>query len=222
MMNRTMTMIGIEMGENMTRENAVDLFVVADESQEDSYFLLPIELLKQVSPILLNQLSKAKASIHPTTIAALVKVCKALKLPAMSQAEIENERAAIENGSFSTVIQDYAKIFIQEAVSALKKPVSADDQHQSVNEYKEKESAMNDEKKTPSNMNTLQNAAATHQFVIGSITENGLSVSANPRTHANIHDAQAECERLAITNPGKRFVPLQMHGSVVVGKPAWN
>lgn len=206
-----------------------DLFVVTDQSREDAFFLLPVELLKQVSPILLDQLDKAASSINPATIDSVVNVCKALKLPMLTRGDIESGYEMIKNGDYSSAVHGYAKNFIQDAVNALKKnvPNLTAKQSQSFNEYKEQESTMNDEKQTASanamtNMITLVNAAASGRYIIGSITESGLSVAQDPRVHEDIKKAQAECERLAITNPGKRFVLIQLRGSVMVGKPTWN
>jgi hypothetical protein len=49
-----------------------------------------------------------------------------------------------------------------------------------------------------------------HAYIVGSVSDTGLSLAANPVLHANIQDARAECVRLAKLNPGKNFIALQL------------
>ncbi len=49
-----------------------------------------------------------------------------------------------------------------------------------------------------------------HAYIVGSVSDAGLSVAANPVVHANIQDARTECLRLAKLNPGKNFIAMQL------------
>ena len=49
-----------------------------------------------------------------------------------------------------------------------------------------------------------------HSYIVGSVSEAGLSIAEAPVVHANITEARAECARLAKLNPGKNFIALQL------------
>ena len=49
-----------------------------------------------------------------------------------------------------------------------------------------------------------------HAYIVGSVSESGLSISEAPVTHPTIIEARAECQRLAKLNPGKNFIALQL------------
>jgi hypothetical protein len=64
----------------------------------------------------------------------------------------------------------------------------------------------------------------THgNVIIGSIQGDGsISFSANPAVHTNEQSWKTEIERLALASPGKRYVAVQVVGSVVSGGLVWN
>lgn len=67
------------------------------------------------------------------------------------------------------------------------------------------------------NINSQASAEAavkTNQFIIGSVDSSGnVSFAANPTLHYSAGLARQECKRLAIKNPGKTFVFVQLRGA---------
>ena len=63
-----------------------------------------------------------------------------------------------------------------------------------------------------------------NQFMIGSVDPQtgGFSFAPNPKLHPNKQSAYAEAERLANNFPGKRFVVVQIAGSVVANGVKWD
>lgn len=59
-----------------------------------------------------------------------------------------------------------------------------------------------------------EHAVKNQRFIIGSISQKGeFSFSVNPALHTDIYTARAECKRLAIANPGKTYVFVQLKGA---------
>lgn len=58
-------------------------------------------------------------------------------------------------------------------------------------------------------------AVKQQKFIIGSIDPiKGLvSFSTNPVLHEDVFTARAECKRLAVANPGKTFIFVQLKGA---------
>lgn len=63
-----------------------------------------------------------------------------------------------------------------------------------------------------------------NQFMIGSVDPQtgGFSFAPNPKLHSTKQSAYAEAERLANNFPGKRFVVVQIAGSVVANGVKWD
>lgn len=59
------------------------------------------------------------------------------------------------------------------------------------------------------------------QFIIGSLSNAGLSVAREPSRHSTQEKAAAEAERLARLDTSKEFVVLQVVGSVRVNSVVW-
>lgn len=65
--------------------------------------------------------------------------------------------------------------------------------------------------------------AITGNVIIGSILSNGnISFSDKPSVHTTELSWKTEIERLASANPGKRYVAVEVVGSVVAGGLVWN
>lgn len=62
----------------------------------------------------------------------------------------------------------------------------------------------------------------TDKFIIGTRDGEGFSVSTRPHIHLSLHEARQEAERLAKTNPNKKFVVMKIEGQVVASGVTWS
>lgn len=60
------------------------------------------------------------------------------------------------------------------------------------------------------------NCIRGHFYIVGSISDAGFSTSSNPTVHTTATAAKAECTRLALLNPGKMYVFMQLTGGELV------
>ena len=59
-----------------------------------------------------------------------------------------------------------------------------------------------------------EHAVKTQRFIVGSVNQNGeVSFASNPALHNDVYAARAECKRLAVQNPGKTFIFVQLKGA---------
>ena len=75
--------------------------------------------------------------------------------------------------------------------------------------YKEEIYDLNPMRTNLSNSN-IENHVRKHSYIVGSMSESGLSIAEAPVVHATLIEARAECARLAKINPGKNFIALQL------------
>lgn len=69
---------------------------------------------------------------------------------------------------------------------------------------------------------TMNGDEVMEEYIIGTRNGANFSFSATPRVHPNEKEAKAEAERLAKSNPGKRFVVVKLVGSVVASGVNWS
>lgn len=71
---------------------------------------------------------------------------------------------------------------------------------------------------------SLVDAAKEQRFIVGTIGDNGMTISfaERPATHETYTEAANEAERLATVNPGKRYTVAQLRNSVIAGGTTWN
>lgn len=60
------------------------------------------------------------------------------------------------------------------------------------------------------------------KFIIGTIAGANISISQTPVVHLSELSASLEAERLARTNPGKRFILMELKGICFVDNVAWS
>lgn len=59
-----------------------------------------------------------------------------------------------------------------------------------------------------------EQAVKNQRFIVGSISQAGdFSFAASPALHTDVFSARAECKRLALQNPGKTFIFVQLKGA---------
>ena len=59
-------------------------------------------------------------------------------------------------------------------------------------------------------------------YIVGSVTNGGVSFSSNPKVHTNEASARTECERLASSYKGKTFMYVEIKGTVKASGFDWN
>lgn len=62
------------------------------------------------------------------------------------------------------------------------------------------------------NKDNIEAQVRAHRFIVASLSDVGISMSASPVVHSNMATARAECARLAKLHPGKNFLALQLAG----------
>ena len=65
-------------------------------------------------------------------------------------------------------------------------------------------------------------ALTSGKFIIGSVSERGVSFSAKPVEHNTWDEARAEALRLARVNAGHQYTVMEVRGSVVFGGELWS
>jgi hypothetical protein len=59
-------------------------------------------------------------------------------------------------------------------------------------------------------------------YIVGSITDSGVSFSSRPKVHSSESEARVECERLASMYKGKTFMYVEIKGSVKATGFSWS
>lgn len=77
-------------------------------------------------------------------------------------------------------------------------------------------------KKDASVISLEQHATQSKGFIVGSMSDSGVSFSSRPKVHDTEQSARAECERLASMNKGKTFLYVEIKGCVKATGLSWS
>lgn len=61
-----------------------------------------------------------------------------------------------------------------------------------------------------------EDAVTSRKYIIGSLTDAGISFATMPATHTTAASARLECDRLAQANPGKTYIYCQLIGGTTL------
>lgn len=61
-----------------------------------------------------------------------------------------------------------------------------------------------------------EDAVTSRKYIIGSLTDAGVSFATMPVTHTTAASARLECDRLAQANPGKTYIYCQLIGGTTL------
>jgi hypothetical protein len=61
-----------------------------------------------------------------------------------------------------------------------------------------------------------EDAVTSRKFIVGSLTNAGISFAAMPVIHVSEASARTECDRLARVNPGKTYIYCQLLGGATL------
>ena len=65
-------------------------------------------------------------------------------------------------------------------------------------------------------------SATAKGYIVGSVTNSGVSFSSNPKVHTSEASARTECERLASSYKGKTFMYVEIKGTVKASGFNWS